>query len=951
MNDTDLSNIANTSLNESSQRRKSIIRFIGYLSKRALMIFLTIMVGVYITVLIANKSGQIDQRVAAGVDRVISVMRSRGWLNDVDESEHRALIEEKRTELLQEAGYFLPSGLRNLYWTWKALRFDWGVSLMAGDGIIKWRDTTVIDIREILKGYLPNTLLLVGTSNLIIFFFGIPLALYFASRKQNNWINRLFTTLSPISSIPSWIYGILLVAVFAAGLQLLPFGGKYDILPPETPVERITQVTRHMILPVTAILLGIIFQLVNVWRTYFTIYSEEDYVDLAIAKGLDPKVVERRYVLRPTMPYILTSFALTLVAFWQTTTALEYFFSWPGIGQLYVKALPNYLGLSFYPGEMSVVISIVVLFAYLLGLIVFILDLAYAWLDPRIRLNTNNQSMHVARKKKLINFETRTSSKDFQFSFSLNTTDSLLDPQTWKPRSGQLIMNFRNWFGGLFTHSKAETERTNNLPDESQQKMDWWNRFAASLKQSIKSMRSNLSPTWREIRKSPAAIIGLSIIFVMVGGSIYAIIAYPYKEIGRKFYTEAVTGKISAPRNAPPQWTNWLRKEKLPETLKLSSQDGTIEKIVKQNEDGTKNITFLANIDYAFTSFPQDILLYFDSTFEEKRPFLSSVWKTPDGREFNLKNVSIESDSPIYLSDLVNVRIGLRKNPGIEDWFVVEDPGMMPGFYLLMADPNSKEPAALPGKHTLEISALTFEADTDIDVDMQILGQVYGLAGTDALRRDLIIPLLWGMPFALAIGITGAVITTFAALILSAVGTWRGGWLDNLIQRMTEVNMILPVLAIGILVFALYGINLYLILGAIIILGIFGSPTKTFRSAFLQVKEEPYLESARAYGSSNSRIVFRYMIPRIFPLVIPQLVILIPTFVFLEATLAIFNVFDPYYPTWGKTIHEAISRGAWWGGSHYWVLEPIALLLLAGFGFSLLGTTLERILSPRLQDR
>jgi peptide/nickel transport system permease protein len=207
------------------------------------------------------------------------------------------------------------------------------------------------------------------------------------------------------------------------------------------------------------------------------------------------------------------------------------------------------------------------------------------------------------------------------------------------------------------------------------------------------------------------------------------------------------------------------------------------------------------------------------------------------------------------------------------------------------------------------------------------------------------------MPFALAIGIIGAVVTTFAALILSAAGTWRGGWLDNLIQRLTEVNMILPVLAIGILVFALYNVNLYYVLGAIILLSIFGSPTKTFRSAFLQVKEEPFLESARAYGASNSRIVFRYMIPRIFPLVIPQLIILIPSFVFLEATLAIFNVFDPRYPTWGKIIYEAISRGAWWGGSHYWVLEPISLLLLAGLGFALLGSVLERILTPRLQDR
>ena len=163
--------------------------------------------------------------------------------------------------------------------------------------------------------------------------------------------------------------------------------------------------------------------------------------------------------------------------------------------------------------------------------------------------------------------------------------------------------------------------------------------------------------------------------------------------------------------------------------------------------------------------------------------------------------------------------------------------------------------------------------------------------------------------------------------------------------------MIMPVLAIGIMIFALYGVNLYMILGAVVLLSIFSTPTKTFRAAFLQVKEAPYIEAARSYGASNSRIVFHYLIPRILPTIIPQMVVLIPSFVFLEATLAIFNVFDPRYPTWGKVIYEALSSGAWWGGSRFWVLEPISLLLLAGIGFALVGFALERILNPRLLER
>ena len=97
--------------------------------------------------------------------------------------------------------------------------------------------------------------------------------------------------------------------------------------------------------------------------------------------------------------------------------------------------------------------------------------------------------------------------------------------------------------------------------------------------------------------------------------------------------------------------------------------------------------------------------------------------------------------------------------------------------------------------------------------------------------------------------------------------------------------------------------------------------------------------------------VFRYMVPRIVPTLIPQLVALIPAMVFLEATLGILKVYDPRFPTWGRVIYEALSQRALWGGSLYWVLEPLALLLMTGLAFALLGFALERILNPRLQTK
>jgi peptide/nickel transport system permease protein len=96
-------------------------------------------------------------------------------------------------------------------------------------------------------------------------------------------------------------------------------------------------------------------------------------------------------------------------------------------------------------------------------------------------------------------------------------------------------------------------------------------------------------------------------------------------------------------------------------------------------------------------------------------------------------------------------------------------------------------------------------------------------------------------------------------------------------------------------------------------------------------------------------MIMKYLVPRIIPVLVPQLVALIPSFVFLEATLGLFNI-KSYYPTWGRVIYQGLSQGALYG-SRFWVLEPLALLLLTGLAFAMLGAALERVLNPRLLEK
>jgi peptide/nickel transport system permease protein len=178
--------------------------------------------------------------------------------------------------------------------------------------------------------------------------------------------------------------------------------------------------------------------------------------------------------------------------------------------------------------------------------------------------------------------------------------------------------------------------------------------------------------------------------------------------------------------------------------------------------------------------------------------------------------------------------------------------------------------------------------------------------------------------------------------VIAAVGTWFDGWVDALIQRITEVNMILPFLPVSIMIYVLYSKSFWVILGVTVLLSIFSSSIKNYRALFLQVREAPYIEAAQSYGASNGRIITRYLIPRIVSVLVPQMVIMVPSYVFLEASLAFLGVSDPVLPTWGKLIVNGFARGIYTANYHL-VFEPLAFLMLVGFAFVMLGLSLKRI--------
>jgi peptide/nickel transport system permease protein len=440
--------------------------------------------------------------------------------------------------------------------------------------------------------------------------------------------------------------------------------------------------------------------------------------------------------------------------------------------------------------------------------------------------------------------------------------------------------------------------------------------------------------SFKELLRYPSAVLGLVIILALIGLSVYAVVSIPYGEALRLWRGgEGIWYKN--PKYAAPTWVNYFRKDKLPASIVLNSKDGTAAKTVGQDAQGNPQVTITYTIDYPYDAFPPDMALYMTAQYDKKQPYASISWLPPDGTPIRVADSAVDRTETYWFSQDTKLQRRLA--------------GLAPQQGLFVADPKAGLTAPVHGTYQLRISVITFEPGSDLDAEFVLYGRVAGIAGTDHLRRDLKVALLWGTPVALAFGLLAALGTTITTLIIAAFGVWFGGWVDAIIQRVTEVNMILPFLPILIMVGTFYSRSIWVILGVTIVLSIFGATIKTYRAVFLQVKEAPYIEAARAYGARSWRIIIQYLTPRIIPMLIPQLVVLIPTYVFLEATLAVLGLGDPVLPTWGKIINDAQQNGALYQGLYYWVLEPALLLMVSGLAFAMLGFSLDRVFNPRLR--
>ena len=219
--------------------------------------------------------------------------------------------------------------------------------------------------------------------------------------------------------------------------------------------------------------------------------------------------------------------------------------------------------------------------------------------------------------------------------------------------------------------------------------------------------------------------------------------------------------------------------------------------------------------------------------------------------------------------------------------------------------------------------------------------------GTDFLGRDLFVLLLKGGGPTLAGGLSAALLTVVIGVAMGALAGYFGGWIDDLLMRVTEFFQVLPALLFAMVLVTLFSPSLYTISFAIGIVSWPGTARLT-RAEFLRIRELEYVTAARSIGAGNSRIIWRVILPNALPPLIVSAALTVGVAILFEAGLSFLGLGDPNTISWGLMIgqNRAFLLEAWWP-----VAIPGLAIFFTVFAVSLVGDGLNDAFNPKLRSR
>ena len=444
---------------------------------------------------------------------------------------------------------------------------------------------------------------------------------------------------------------------------------------------------------------------------------------------------------------------------------------------------------------------------------------------------------------------------------------------------------------------------------------------------------------WKEFSRSKIGIAGIAILVILFSMSVVAFVTIPLDSF--KTWNDPASWLLY-PKSAQPAWVNYFQSEKIPEHLILSPV------VSSQQLDSVSVITNSFLVNYQYDGFPSDFIYQYTVKYSGS-PLLQVFVTRPDGIVLQLVSTSLPfaKDATTYSSMIFSTQDVIAKN--------ISDKKSRYAFSLdgisseKIVFSRLDENSILKGPYVFQVRLYDVSEKPVLSKSNLILGgKVYGIMGTDELRRDLSVGLLWGTPLALFIGITVSIGSVVFGLIYGVYAGYKGRATDEVLMRFNDIIYAMPALPLLIILAVTIGNSIFLMVGFLVIFGWVGI-AKVSRSMALQIKTLQYVEASKLMGQKDYKIIFKHILPQLLPYAFASIAISVPGAITTEAGLSFLGLGDPTFPTWGQILHDASSysaaaRGMWW-----WILPPGIMIAVTGLAFVFMGQAMDAIVNPKLR--
>jgi len=435
-------------------------------------------------------------------------------------------------------------------------------------------------------------------------------------------------------------------------------------------------------------------------------------------------------------------------------------------------------------------------------------------------------------------------------------------------------------------------------------------------------------------------IAGIVILTILILTSIITMIIIPIETFQEWNNPESW---ITYPKAAIPIWVNLFLTEKIPEHKILAEPN-----IETMFNDEINLTSYQFNVNFNYDQFPKDFIYSYLLEYSGSPLIQVSVIR-PDGVKLELVSTSLpHSDLKTIHSDrMFSTDAMVKKELVLQEEKFEFEINELSVEDIVFSKTESNKP--LKGNYVFLVDFYEINEESKIiDSKLIIGGKAFGIMGTDELRRDLAIGLLWGTPLALFIGLAVSIGSVVMGLVYGIYAGFKGEKTDETMMRFNDVLYALPALPFLIILSVTISNSIFVMTGFLMIFGWVGI-AKVARSMSLQIKTRGYVEAATIMGQKDSKMILKHILPQLLPYAFASIAISVPAAITTEAGLSFLGLGDPSFPTWGQILHDANTFGAAARGLWWWIVPPGIMIAITGLAFVFIGNALDSIINPKLK--